>query len=69
MTWEQIVGANVRRLRKERGLTQEDVAHPAGISVRYLSGIESGQENPTVAVLGRLAAALGVHPSSLLENV
>ena len=63
---EGIVGANVRRRRKELGLTQEDVAHRSEISVRYLSGIESGQENVTIAVLERLAAVLMVEPAGLL---
>ena len=63
---EGIVGANVRRLRKERALTQEDVAHRAEISVRYLSSVEAGRENVTVAVLERLARVLGVNAASLL---
>jgi transcriptional regulator with XRE-family HTH domain len=66
MRWEQIVGANVRRLRKARGISQEALAHEAGIDMRYLGGIERGQENPTVAVVGRIAKVLGVHPSTLL---
>ena len=63
--WPEIVGGNVKRLRKAHGLTQEVVAQRAEIVVRYLSGIEGGKENPTVEVLGRLAEALGVHPSVL----
>ncbi len=66
--WRAVVGGNVKRLRKERGLTQENLAQDAGIVVRYLSAIEAGRENPTVDVLGRLAAALGVHPGVLLEE-
>jgi transcriptional regulator with XRE-family HTH domain len=63
MRWEQVVGINIRRLRKARGLTQESLAAECGIDMRYLGGIERGQENPTVAVVGRVAKALGVHPS------
>jgi transcriptional regulator with XRE-family HTH domain len=36
--------------------------------MRYLGGIERGQENPTIAVVGNIAKALGVHPSSLLTE-
>lgn len=62
MEWEQVVGANVRRFRKERGLTQEQLALSADIDLRYLGGIERGEQNPTVGVLGRLATVLDIHP-------
>lgn len=68
MGWEAVVGRNVKRLRKVRKLTQEELAHDAEIDTRYVGGIERGQENPSVAVLGRLAAALGVHPADLLNE-
>lgn len=68
MGWEQIVGANVRRLRTAQGLSQEKLAAASGIDMRYLGGIERGQENPTIAVVGNIARALGVHPSSLLTE-
>lgn len=66
MRLEAIVGINVRRLRKAKGLTQEALAYEVGVDMRYLGGIERGQENPTVKVVGSLAKALGVHPSTLL---
>lgn len=68
MRWEEIVGLNVRRLRQDMGLTQETLAAASEIDTRYLGGIERGQENPSIAVIGRLAAALGVHPAQLLED-
>jgi len=66
MRWEEVVGRNVRRLRKAKSLTQEALAHASDIDTRYVGGIERGEENPTVAVLGRIAAVLGVHPAELL---
>jgi len=63
-----IVGANVRGKRIERGLTQEDLAHRAEISVRFLSSIEHGRENITLAVVERLCSALDVAPSYLLSK-
>ena len=63
MEWEQIVGANIRRLRKERGLSQETLAGEAGLAMRHLGRIERGEGNPTVAILGKLAEVLGVHPA------
>jgi len=68
MRWEAVVGRNVKRLRQAKKLTQEALAHAAGIDTRYVGGIERGQENPSVAVLGRLAEALSVHPKALLED-
>lgn len=68
MDWGKIVGQNVRRLRVERKLTQEQLAHDAEIDLTYLGGIERGRRNPSVSVLGRLAASLGVHPSDLLQT-
>ena len=68
MRWEEVVGKNVRRLRKAQGLTQEELAHGAGIDTRYVGGIERGEENPSVAVLGRIAQVLGVHPTELLKE-
>jgi transcriptional regulator with XRE-family HTH domain len=65
MRWEEIVGLNVRRLRKAKGLTQEELAHGAEIDTRYVGGIERGKENPSVAVVGRIAQVLEVHPAEL----
>ncbi len=63
MRWEEVIGPNVKRLRKAKRLTQEALAHGAEIDTRYVGGIERGQENPSVAVLGRLAQVLEVHPA------
>ena len=68
MRWERVVGLNIRRLREAQAISQEAVAHEAGIDMRYLGGIERGQENPTVAVVGRIAKVLGVHPGSLFND-
>jgi transcriptional regulator with XRE-family HTH domain len=63
------VAANVRRLRNYQGWTQEDLAHRAGLSVRYLGQIERAQTSPTVTVLGRLAQALSVDSTELVKTV
>ena len=68
MSWEKIVGRNIRRLRKERGLTQEQLADQAGMAMRYLSGVERGEENPTLRFLAKLADALGVPLADLLKK-
>lgn len=68
MNWNKVVGDNVRGKRIERKLTQEQLAHDAEIDVTYLRGIEAGRRNPSVAVLGRLAAILGVEPQYLFRK-
>ncbi|WP_324523891.1 helix-turn-helix transcriptional regulator [Brevundimonas sp.] len=60
------VGENVRRLRVEAGLSQEQFAFEADMHRTYVSGVERGIRNPTVTVLERMAKALKVKPESLL---
>lgn len=67
MDWPKIVGGNVRRLRRDRSLTQEKLALDAAIDLTYLGGIERGRRNPSVAVLGRLAEVLAVHPRQFFD--
>jgi transcriptional regulator with XRE-family HTH domain len=59
---------NLRRIRNEKSLTQEELAHKAGIHQTYLSGMESGKRNPSIALLGRVADALGVDIQLLFER-
>lgn len=67
MDWKVAVGGNVRRLRIERGLTQEQLAFEAGIDLTYEGGIERGKRNPSLLVLVRMAHALRVEPWELLK--
>jgi transcriptional regulator with XRE-family HTH domain len=62
-----LFGKNVRALRDEAGLSQEELAFRAGMKRTYLSDLERGTRNPNVRSLGRLAAALGVPPHQLLQ--
>ena len=66
MELEKSVGVKIRRLRKDRGFSQERLAQEAAIDLRYLGGLERGEHSPTVSVLGRLASALSVTPAELL---
>lgn len=65
MNLEKTFGRNVRRLRKERGLSQEELADRARLHPTYVSGIETGYRNPTVKIIGRIAVALEVEPAAL----
>jgi len=60
MDARKLVAWNLRRVRVERGLSQEALAVDAEIDRTYVSRLERNMENPTVAVLERLARALGV---------
>ena len=68
MTWEQIVGANVRRLRHARGLSQEQLALQADVALRYVGMIERAETSATVGMLGKLAGVLAVHPRELMDD-
>lgn len=63
------VGINVRKYRKDRGLSQEDLGFACGRDRTYISGIERGVRNPTVLVIEEIALALKVPASRLLEEV
>jgi len=65
----RIVGGNVRRIRLEKGLTQEQFADVSGFSQQYISGLESGKRNPTVVSLHDLAQALDVSPADLIQPI
>ena len=60
------LGLNVKRLREERGLSQEALAFEAGLHRTYVSGVERGVRNPTVTVLEKPAKALGAAMGDLL---
>ena len=58
--YQTAFGQHVRRLRNQRGVTQEEVAHRAGVHVTYLSGIERGLRNPSLKNLRAIALAMDV---------
>lgn len=68
MTISSDFGRAVRRAREAKGLSQEQLAEAARIHRTYLSGVETGTRNPTLEVVERLARALDVTPSRLLEG-
>jgi transcriptional regulator with XRE-family HTH domain len=58
--WKVVFGRNVRRLRQQKGLTQEQLAFEAEIDLTYMGGIERGRRNPSLPVMARIAEALSV---------
>ena len=65
----KLVGRNVKRIRQERGLTQEQLAELSGFSQQYISGLEQGQRNPTIVSLYEFATALGVSHMELVRPI
>jgi transcriptional regulator with XRE-family HTH domain len=63
---DQQLAATLRRLRYERGLTQEALAFHAQVTISALSRIERGLSSPVWTTLVRIADALGVTPSELV---
>ena len=59
------LGARVKDLRKERGLTLEELAGRSGVSRAMISKLERGEKNPTLVIAARLAEGLGVSLSRL----
>jgi len=58
----------VRRLRQQKGLTQEELAFEAEIDLTYMGGIERGRRNPSLLVMARIADALSVPLPKLLSE-
>jgi transcriptional regulator with XRE-family HTH domain len=66
--WRAVLGKNVRRLRRQKGLTQEELAFEAEIDLTYMGGIERGMRNPSLLVMARIADALSVPLTKLLND-
>jgi transcriptional regulator with XRE-family HTH domain len=67
MEIQAVVGRNVKRYRELKGISQEELAFQSDLHRTYVSGVERGIRNPTVAIVARLPVALGVKPAKLLE--
>ena len=63
---KQDFGDELRRQRKQRGLTLERLAHRADLAVSFVKAIEAGQKQATITTLYKLANALDASPSDLV---
>ena len=68
MDLRDVFAANLRRLRHEKGFSQDDLAYEAEVSRSYLSQLEKGAFYASLKIIGRLAEALGVEPAELLKR-
>lgn len=68
MDLKEVMAINMRRLRHDQNLTQEELAARAGLSMRYLGSIERARVSASVTVLDQLAKALNVEPCELIKQ-
>ncbi|WP_374801275.1 helix-turn-helix domain-containing protein [Aerosakkonema funiforme] len=62
------MASNLKRLRKELGISQEDLAEKCGLHRTYVGAIERSERNITLQTLEKLAESLGVSPHDLLKD-
>lgn len=68
MDLKEVMAINLRRIRHAKKLTQEELAHRTGLSVRHVGAIERAEMSATVTVLGQMAQALSVEPAELVTR-
>ena len=66
---EEIFGDVLRAVRRDRGLSQEELAHACDRHRTYISKLERGKSSPTLGTIVQMADALEVRPSELLRRI
>jgi transcriptional regulator with XRE-family HTH domain len=61
------LGENLKRIRTEKDISQGDIARELGVDRGFISTIENGKTNPTLATITKLAKAVGVTTNELLK--
>ena len=69
MTINKQLGARIRYLRQQKGLSIEDLSLEAEINRNYLGDLERGTRNPTLIILNKIAKALEVDLAVLFEGI
>lgn len=68
MEIREVLALNLRRLRQAQGLSQEELAHRAGIDRTYVSSLERSVYAAGIDVVERIAGVLGVEAADLLKR-
>lgn len=63
------LGNRIKQLRKERNMTQEDLAFKVNVDRSYMGFVERGEKNPTLDKLIKIAHSLGVTLSELFKSI
>ena len=61
------LGQNLKRIRTEKGISQGDIVRTLGMPKSFVSSIENGKTNPTLATIAKLAKAIGVSVGELMK--
>ena len=61
------LGQNLKRIRIKKGITQGDIVRTLGVSRSFISNIENGKTNPTLATITKVAKAIGVSIDKLIK--
>ena len=61
------LGQNLKRIRTEKGISQNKIARTLGIDRAFISNIENGKTNPTLATIAKIAKAIGVSVGELMK--
>lgn len=69
MTLENIFGQVLKKIRLEKGFSQERLADESGYHRTYISLLERGQKNPTLRTIFQLSKSLKINPSDLLQHI
>ncbi|MEF2966618.1 helix-turn-helix transcriptional regulator [Paenibacillus sp. M1] len=56
----QLIGERIKQLRKEQGLTQEELAEKAGVNASYIGTVERGERNISIETLEKIIQGLGI---------
>ncbi|MFA6408410.1 MAG: helix-turn-helix transcriptional regulator [Candidatus Paceibacterota bacterium] len=68
MQSEQIkLGKNLKRIRTEKGISQGDIARALDVGRSFITNIENGKTNPTLATIAKIAKAIGVSVGELMK--
>jgi len=67
MDWKARLGKSILKFRTARGWSQQALAGEANLSLRYLAGVERGEENPSLETIIAIANALLISPGQLFE--
>lgn len=62
-----LVGMNIKEIRKQKNMTQEELAEKCGLQTSYLAGVERGDRNITLQTLEKIVAGLEINSKELFE--
>lgn len=66
---KEAFGAQVKQLRTEQGMTQEELSQRSGLAIRFLQDVEAGNKQASIKTVFKLSDGLGVTPDSLIQGV